>query len=814
MIEPKRLIRKFNPGVFQRDEEVVDQFVVRQQELRSLLDVLRQNVDAPSCQHALVVAPRGLGKTMLLARVAAELRMNPEYSDHLLPVRFMEESYEVLSIADFWLEILRHLSTECARTPDIPSRLLARELRDVHATLAARWRSDELAGRVRATVLDAVHRLDKKIVLMVENIQMLYEEAGSDFGWQLRQLLQTEPNIVLLGSATTRFEELDDARGPFFELFKILTLDPLTTSESRCLWETLTSLSITDQQMRPLEILTGGNPRLLVIIAVSSRHRSMRQLIEELVALVDEHTEYFRNNLNALPSTERRVFLAAIDLWRPSTSREVADRARMNIRTTSALLGRLARRGAVVVESSGKARRYAVAERLYCIFYKLRRDRGESDVVRHLILFMSTLYSRTDFGNMLEGSLEGGDQLILDGYSQALDDDPDIANATPDVALAVWTDRVAEYGESSEAEDRALASRALINIAIVYHNQRRWFDALERYREVVARYRSDKWPEIREDVALAHYFAARALRKVGALDKLIPLYDELAAHCDPPDTPALRECLVKAFIERGVVQAELQDRDGARRTFDYVVRRFRDAEAPEYRAFVLSALAKRAESEILCGRLATAVATCQEVLDSIGDNATEAERKAAIDALTVKGEAENWLRQPRQAIDTSVELDSIFGTDVGSAGLDARWLAMWIKARALQQLDDRKATANTLRWLYERLDVGNRKMVGAMMGRLCTLLAEDVQVQDLLDVLSADQEKAKVLWPAVVAMEILAEVPVRAPAEVVETARDILRLRDKVRPIVSAFDHYVAHGSIPEIPIQNDPGGDSHESSA
>ena len=62
-----RQIRKFNPGTFQSDKEVIEQFVVRKHEFGIVLEVLRGNIESPSCQHLLVVAPRGRGKTMLLA---------------------------------------------------------------------------------------------------------------------------------------------------------------------------------------------------------------------------------------------------------------------------------------------------------------------------------------------------------------------------------------------------------------------------------------------------------------------------------------------------------------------------------------------------------------------------------------------------------------------------------------------------------------------------------------------------------------------------------------------------------------------------
>ena len=199
-----RPIRKFNPGTFQSDQEVIEQFVVRQHQLRSVLDVVRGNIDSPSCQHVLLVAPRGRGKTMLLARVAAELRTDRELSRHLLPVRFMEESPEIFDMADFWLETLFHLARESARQEP----RLARELRASYAELSARWRDRGTEDSARATVLSAADRLGKKLVLMVESMQSLVRSADRDLGWKLRAVLQSEPQIMLLASSTSRFEGL------------------------------------------------------------------------------------------------------------------------------------------------------------------------------------------------------------------------------------------------------------------------------------------------------------------------------------------------------------------------------------------------------------------------------------------------------------------------------------------------------------------------------------------------------------------------------------------------------------------------------
>ena len=204
--ETVRSIRKFNPGTLQSDSELIDQFVVRTREFELVQEVLRGNIDTPSCQHVLIVAPRGRGKTMLLARAAAALRTDDEFSETLLPVRFMEESHEVFNIADFWLETLFHMAREIAAVyPE-----LARELRKTHSDLSGRWGEQTIVDHARVAVLGAAERIDKKLVLIVENLQTLFGNVDDDFDWQLRGVLQSEPRIVLLASATSRFEGLDD----------------------------------------------------------------------------------------------------------------------------------------------------------------------------------------------------------------------------------------------------------------------------------------------------------------------------------------------------------------------------------------------------------------------------------------------------------------------------------------------------------------------------------------------------------------------------------------------------------------------------
>lgn len=779
VIRPHHPIRKFNPGVFQRDEEVAEQFVVRLHEFDVLLDILRRNVGAPSCQHALVIGPRGTGKTMLLARVAAELRLNHELAGQLLPVRFMEESYEIVEIADFWLEVLRRLATERGVDP-----ALAVELRAAHASLCADWRSEGIADRARATVLDAADRLGKRLVVMVENLHALNDDADEHFGWQLRQVLQTEPRLILLASATTRFKGMDPW-APFFEMFKVLGLDPLSLEECCRLWETLTDHAATRRQMRPLEILTGGNPRLLVMVAAFSRHRSMRRLLEEIVVLVDEHTDYFRSNLDALPKTERRVFAAALDLWRPATSGEVAAQARMDIRMASALLGRLERRGAVVVQPGVGRRRYVVAERLYCVYYRLRRGRNEADIVKHLIMFMANFYAKSDFGNMLNEGLASGDRLIEVGLKRALEEDPDIGNAAPEAAAATWMQTVRACSSSTDTHTRSRASRALLNLGHLSYNQGHRLRALAYSQQILAQYEAGESSEPREDVARAYYLSSRVYRRSGMLEEAIRLCEDMARHCEPANTVHLQECLAAALYEKGCLQAQVGRHADAAHTFDGLLQRCHVDSEADYSSVICRTLAKRAQSELLLGRFDNAIATCQRVLDACNADVSEGERKVLIDVLVVKGDAECWKRQSQLATDTSDRLEQGFGDAAGGGGIPAQWLARWIRARARGQNGDGEAVARDVRWLYERLNISNKNMVNEMLGRTYALLVEGVGPLDLLNVLSSDPAKVQALWPLEVALRILAGEPVRAPVEVLTVAEDIVEKVEEAKRAVS-----------------------------
>ena len=151
---------------------------------------------------------------------------------------------------------------------------------------------------------DFSDREGKRLVLMVENLNMMFEDiADQDAGWQLRKVLQTEPRIILLASATSRFDQIDNPDQALYDLFRVLQLHPLDTQECAVLWKTVAGYDARPETIRSLQILTGGDPRLVVIVARFGADRSFRNLMANLLDLVDDHTEYFKGHIELLPAT-------------------------------------------------------------------------------------------------------------------------------------------------------------------------------------------------------------------------------------------------------------------------------------------------------------------------------------------------------------------------------------------------------------------------------------------------------------------------------------------------------------------------------
>lgn len=400
---------KYNPA-FLDEDDLVRGFVVRDVDHQIVLEAVRDNDSAPNA-HVLVVGPRGSGKTSLLRRVLISIARDGELQGRWFPIVFAEESYQVSSVGELWLEALFHLAEQ---TDDA-------QLRRSHEELNREHDDKRLRERALALLLDFADARGRRLLLVIENLHMLTDQISDDDAWTIRHTLQNEPRVMFLASATTRFEAIDKADKALYEIFNVHELRALNLDECHAVWRAASGQDTPREQVRPLHILTGGNLRLMTIISRFGATHSFSALMAELMSLVDEHTEYFKSHLDGMASVERKVYLAVAEAWAPASAAEVAIAARVDVHRASALLGRLVQRGAVsVAGTDGKKKLYQLTERLYNVYYLMRRRGTPSQRVRAAVSFMVGYYGPrelVDVTKRLAAEAGEGDPLRMERAS-------------------------------------------------------------------------------------------------------------------------------------------------------------------------------------------------------------------------------------------------------------------------------------------------------------------------------------------------------------------------------------------------------------
>ncbi len=610
--------RKYNPG-FLSDDDLVASFCVRTDEFTSMIEALRES-SGNANTHQIVIGPRGSGKTSLLLRVAAEIRRDDGLSPRFFPIVFAEESYEVSTAGEFWLECLSRLADQAPPCEDTP------DLRRTHEELRQVEDDRTLGDRCLGVLQDFADREGRRLVLIVENLNMMFGDfADKDTGWRLRHILQNESRFLLLASATSRFDAIDNPKQALYDLFRQLTLRPLDTGDCAALWRAVSGQDRAAQTIQALRILTGGSPRLLTIVARFGGKLSFRELMADLLDLVDDHTEYFKSHLDALPAQERRVYLALAELWKPATTREIAERARLDTSKCSAHLARLTDRGAVEV-TGGSARRklYYLSERLYNIYYLMRRARGPAPMIDALIRFMEGWYSADElkaFGTRLAREAAGLDSESLGVYRIAFEQLvqlPSLENHREEMlslASAIFAGRADDLFVASAPSSVA---KELVGQARALEKAGRLEDAVGAWDEVVRRLKVSAVRSDLEQVSLALVNKAVALGALQRLDEALATWDDVLEQFGASDSRMFRRAVAESLLRKGTALTKLKRLDEALATWDDVVRRFGESQEETLQSGVAMALVGKGVLLQALDRLDEALAVNEEVLRRFG----------------------------------------------------------------------------------------------------------------------------------------------------------------------------------------------------
>ncbi|MFA5265113.1 MAG: AAA family ATPase, partial [Opitutaceae bacterium] len=364
---------KYTPAEMS-EAELDATFAARGHTVDYLLKSLRDQIHSSTLSSFVVTGPRGAGKSTVIRMVALRLGRDSELSRAWMPVVFPEEQFSVASLRDFLSAILRELVSN-----GLPNAKTWMEKVEAEP-------NDEQSQQLAITGLKAVTReTGKRLVVFVENLNLMLEECLDDLmKGTLRRLLMTDPFMMLIGSSVHVFDSLKKYDEAFFNYFGSVPLDRLNVEQ---VFELLQRRAAFDgnarflrdfqdqrSKIRAIVHLSGGNPRLILMLYELLNQRQVTTIVQCLRRLVDELTPLLKDEMENLPPQQRKIVHALMEKGGTAQPADLVERTRLPLNAITTQLKRLKDAQIVEVLGGGKGRsaNYTVPDKLFSIWYQMR----------------------------------------------------------------------------------------------------------------------------------------------------------------------------------------------------------------------------------------------------------------------------------------------------------------------------------------------------------------------------------------------------------------------------------------------------------
>jgi tetratricopeptide (TPR) repeat protein len=411
-------------------EQIIAAFAARQQQLDRIVADLATEKPKSRAQHHLVIGQRGMGKTMLLARIAAELRNDSALSARFVPLVFVEEQYAVDRLSKFWLNCLDSLADarELANDADGVKEIDSTVARLTDAGMRAAKDDQPFADEVYEAFVQLAKAGGKRPVLLVDNLQLVFERLDSGQQHSLRELLMRPGSPILIGASPSPPSPTTDYGAAFYDQFKVHYLRPLDESEMRSLLVHLAETAERDDvrqrvlqhpaRLTVLRQLTGGNPRTVLTLFFLYAEDFAPSVFGDLEGLLDRVTPLYKARFEELTPQQQVVASAIANRWDPVTAASLATVTGLPASSISAQLDRLEKTGVVErTELFGETSTgYQLAERFFNIWFLMRSaSRRQRREVEFLTRFLESFYEPTD-RSRLARHLMDEDHFSADRY--------------------------------------------------------------------------------------------------------------------------------------------------------------------------------------------------------------------------------------------------------------------------------------------------------------------------------------------------------------------------------------------------------------
>jgi DNA-binding transcriptional ArsR family regulator len=362
-------------------------FIARRPLLERLVRDFLESAKTGVGRYEAITGPRGIGKSHLLALVQHQIRTHPEQDT--LELVFLGEEVYVASLIDMFGRVLSSL-------PAIPGMPLA-------ADLLARLRKAPAVEQLDRVIQLLDSRTGSTpILLLIENLDRVFQAIGTQGQSRLRAFLQARPSWSVLASSCTWGEAFTSANRPFYNTFYPSLLKTFSCIECH---DMLRRLAVVEQdnkllsqlngptaeaQVGAIRHLLGGNPRAMAMIFPFLQGGRLDDLEGAFFELAEELTPYFQEQLAQRPSGQQPYLEHLASSWYPLTVSELSELTYSTPQTASGQLRYLKRDQLVLSTEVGREQFYEIAEPLHRLAWAMKRpDRAPLALARFVSVWLS-----------------------------------------------------------------------------------------------------------------------------------------------------------------------------------------------------------------------------------------------------------------------------------------------------------------------------------------------------------------------------------------------------------------------------------------
>jgi len=391
MTQKSAFLSRFTPSLMPA-EALEGIFVQRQELAQLLLERIRKSAIEHTPHHAILVGPRGIGKTHLISLIYYRVKQSADLQELLLTAWLREEEWQITSFLDMLLRILQALAAEHEEDPVLGARVnalynLTPEKAETAATAALK---EVLHGR--------------SLLILMENTDELLLRMGPEGKGRLQRFLRENPDCVVLASSQSLPDGSPAAGGtPLPGDCLVHQLQELTQEDAVGLLTKIAAYRGDRQlsafisshrglaRVRALKYLAGGNHRAYVIFSQFLTRESLDELIEPLMRTIDDLTPYYQSRMAWLSPQQRKIIAFICECRHPMPVRDIARHCFIKPDTAASQLEGLRKIGHVHSITVGSENYYELREPLMRLSIEVKKHRGKP--VRLLVDFLRLWYS-------------------------------------------------------------------------------------------------------------------------------------------------------------------------------------------------------------------------------------------------------------------------------------------------------------------------------------------------------------------------------------------------------------------------------------